>query len=88
MADRAAARRVNVESLQNLDRTCGAGLRPRSAVRAQLNKRDPPTAMAPTRCIAQLNIRANPPEAVAPWGVGVFETLKAAPPVLLELKEK
>jgi signal recognition particle receptor subunit beta len=82
----------NVESLQNLDKN----LREQSYDLAilpyvlQLNKRDLPTAMSADEMYQQLNIKGEPTfEAVAPKGVGVFETLKAvAKLVLLELKKK
>jgi signal recognition particle receptor subunit beta len=82
----------NVESLQNLDKNLreqGYDLAVLPYV-LQLNKRDLPTAMAADEMYQQLNIKGEPTfEAVAPQGVGVFETLKAvAKLVLLELKKK
>jgi signal recognition particle receptor subunit beta len=82
----------NVESLQNLDKNLreqGYDLAILPYV-LQLNKRDLPTAMAADEMYQQLNIKGEPTfEAVAPQGVGVFETLKAvAKLVLLELKKK
>jgi signal recognition particle receptor subunit beta len=82
----------NVESLQNLDKNLreqGYDLAILPYV-LQLNKRDLPTAMPADEMYQQLNIKGEPTfEAVAPQGVGVFETLKAvAKLVLLELKKK
>jgi len=82
----------NVESLQNLDKNLkeqGYDLATMPYV-LQFNKRDLPTAMAADELYQQLNVKGEPTfEAVAPQGVGVFETLKAiAKLVLLELKKK
>jgi len=82
----------NVESLQNLDKNLkehGYDLATIPYV-LQFNKRDLPTAMPADEMYQQLNIKGEPTfEAVAPQGVGVFETLKAvAKLVLLELKKK
>ncbi|HKB69415.1 MAG TPA: GTPase domain-containing protein [Thermoanaerobaculia bacterium] len=82
----------NVEALQNLDKNLkeqGYDLAIIPYV-LQFNKRDLPTAMAADEMYQQLNIKGEPTfEAVAPQGVGVFETLKAvAKLVLLELKKK
>jgi signal recognition particle receptor subunit beta len=82
----------NVESLQNLDKNLkeqGYDLATIPYV-LQFNKRDLPTSMAADEMYQQLNIKGEPTfEAVAPQGVGVFETLKAvAKLVLLELKKK
>jgi hypothetical protein len=82
----------NVESLQNLDKNLkeqGYDLAVLPYV-LQFNKRDLPTAMPADQMYEQLNIKGEPTfEAVAPQGVGVFETLKAiAKLVLLELKKK
>jgi len=82
----------NVESLQNLDKNLkeqGYDLAVVPYV-LQFNKRDLPTAMPADEMYQQLNIKGEPTfEAVAPQGVGVFETLKAvAKLVLLELKKK
>jgi signal recognition particle receptor subunit beta len=82
----------NVESLQNLDKNLkehGYDLATVPYV-LQFNKRDLPTAMPADEMYQQLNIKGEPTfEAVAPQGVGVFETLKAvAKLVLLELKKK
>ena len=82
----------NVESLQNLDKNLkeqGYDLAVLPYV-LQFNKRDLPTAMPADEMYQQLNVKGEPTfEAVAPQGVGVFETLKAvAKLVLLELKKK
>ena len=82
----------NVESLQNLDKNLkeqGYDLATLPYV-LQFNKRDLPTAMPADEMYQQLNVKGEPTfEAVAPQGVGVFETLKAvAKLVLLELKKK
>lgn len=82
----------NVESLQNLDKNLkeqGYDLAILPYV-LQFNKRDLPTAMPADEMYQQLNVKGEPTfEAVAPQGVGVFETLKAvAKLVLLELKKK
>jgi signal recognition particle receptor subunit beta len=82
----------NVESLQNLDKNLreqGYDLATIPYV-LQFNKRDLPTAMPADEMYQQLNIKGEPTfEAVAPQGVGIFETLKAvAKLVLLELKKK
>ncbi len=93
VADRQRARaEANVESLQNLDKNLkehGYDLATLPYV-LQFNKRDLPTAMQADEMYQQLNIKGEPTfEAVAPQGVGVFETLKAvAKLVLLELKKK
>jgi len=82
----------NIESLQNLDKNLkeqGYDLATIPYV-LQFNKRDLPTSMPADEMYQQLNIKGEPTfEAVAPQGVGVFETLKAvAKLVLLELKKK
>ena len=82
----------NVESLQNLDKNLkeqGYDLATIPYV-LQFNKRDLPTSMPADEMYQMLNIKGEPTfEAVAPQGVGVFETLKAvAKLVLLELKKK
>ena len=82
----------NVESLQNLDKNLkeqGYDLAVLPYV-LQFNKRDLPTAMPADEMYQQLNVKGEPTfEAIAPRGVGVFETLKAvAKLVLLELKKK
>jgi len=81
----------NIESLQNLDKNLkeqGYDLATIPYV-LQFNKRDLPTSMPADEMYQQLNIKGEPTfEAVAPQGVGVFETLKAvAKLVLLELKK-
>ena len=55
----------------------------------QYNKRDLPNAVAVEELRALLNVRGSPEyQAVAPTGVGVFDTLKAvAKLVLTELKK-
>lgn len=93
VADSQAARGdANVESLRNLDKNLkehGFDLAMIPYV-LQFNKRDLPTAMPPDTMYKQLNIKGEPTfEAVAPQGIGVFETLKAvAKLVLLELKKR
>jgi hypothetical protein len=82
----------NVESLRNLDKNLkeqGYDLATIPYV-LQFNKRDLPTAMPADEMYQQLNVKGEPTfEAVAPQGVGVFETLKAiAKLVLLELRKK
>ena len=56
----------------------------------QLNKRDLPNAMNAEQMRRDLNVKGEPTfEAVAPKGIGVFETLKAvAKQVLQELSKK
>jgi len=56
----------------------------------QFNKRDMPSAMPYDLMFRELNIKGEPTfEAVAPKGIGVFETLKAvAKQVLHELSKK
>jgi signal recognition particle receptor subunit beta len=93
VADSQRARaEANVESLRNLDKNLkeqGYDLATIPYV-LQFNKRDLPTAMPPDEMYQALNVKGEPTfEAVAPQGVGVFETLKAvAKLVLLELKKK
>ena len=55
----------------------------------QLNKRDLPGAMPVETMVKELQVKGEPVfEAVAPTGVGVFETLKAvAKQVLMELRK-
>ncbi len=82
----------NVESLRNLDKNLkeqGYELATIPYV-LQFNKRDLPTAMPADEMYQQLNVKGEPTfEAVAPQGMGVFETLKAvAKLVLLELRKK
>jgi hypothetical protein len=83
---------ANVESLRNLDKNLkeqGYDLATIPYV-LQFNKRDLPTAMPSEEMYQNLNVKGEPTfEAVAPQGIGVFETLKAiAKLVLLELKKK
>ncbi len=83
---------ANVESLRNLDKNLkehGFELATVPYV-LQFNKRDLPTAAPADEMYRQLNVKGEPTfEAVAPQGVGVFETLKAiAKLVLMELKKK
>jgi signal recognition particle receptor subunit beta len=93
VADSQEARmEANAESIRNLDKNLkeqGYDLAVLPYV-LQFNKRDLPTAMPADQMYEQLNIKGEPTfEAVAPQGVGVFETLKAiAKLVLLELKKK
>jgi signal recognition particle receptor subunit beta len=93
VADSQRARaEANVESLRNLDKNLkeqGYDLATIPYV-LQFNKRDLPTAMPADEMYQQLNVKGEPTfEAVAPQGVGVFETLKAvAKLVLLELRKK
>jgi signal recognition particle receptor subunit beta len=56
----------------------------------QLNKRDLPTAMPAQTLVSALRLNKEPVfEAVAPKGVGVFETLKAVvKAVLIDLKNR
>ncbi len=93
VADSQRARaEANVESLRNLDKNLkeqGYDLATIPYV-LQFNKRDLPTAMPSEELYQNLNVKGEPTfEAVAPQGIGVFETLKAiAKLVLLELKKK
>lgn len=83
---------ANIESLENLkvnlrDNGFDLSLIPYAL---QFNKRDLPSAMPFEEMTRQLNLKGEPTfEAVAPKGVGVFETLKAvAKQVLHELSKK
>jgi len=83
---------ANVESLRNLDenlREHGFDIKTIPYV-LQLNKRDLPTAVPVEEMVKQLRFRQEPYfEAVAPKGLGVFDTLKAcAKQVLIELSRK
>ena len=82
----------NIESLQNLEQNLGEqGLvLEKMPFVVQYNKRDLPNVVSVEDLQRALNPRNVPWfEAVAPTGVGVFETLKAiAKLVLLELKKK
>ena len=83
---------ANIESLKNLEANLkeqGYDLKTMPYV-LQLNKRDLPTSMSPEELYPLLNYKGEPTfEAIAPKGVGVFDTLKAvAKLVLVELKNK
>jgi len=83
---------ANAESLQNLDKNLkeqGYDLKT-IPYALQMNKRDLPTAIPVDQMYQQLNLKGEPTfEAIAPNGVGVFDTLKAvAKLVLTELKKK
>jgi len=82
---------ANLESIDNLDRNLkeqGYDLQKIPYI-LQLNKRDMPTAMPVDILSKELRIKGEPVfEAVAPEGVGVYETLKAcAKQVLTELRK-
>ena len=81
VADSQAARYdANVESLRNLLQNLKENGLDFSTIPyvLQLNKRDLPTAMAADELSKALRLKNEPVlEAVAPQGVGVFETLKA-----------
>ena len=84
-------REANVESLQNLDinlKSQGFDLMAMPYV-LQLNKRDLPSAASASVLTAELMKKGEPViEAVAPRGLGVFETLKATVKlILLELRK-
>ncbi len=83
---------ANVESLRNLDenlRAQGFDFAKIPYV-LQLNKRDLPTAVPVADLVSVLRKRQEPVfEAVAPKGIGVFDTLKAVvKQVLLDLKNR
>ncbi len=83
---------ANVESLRNLEdnlRENGFELKAIPYV-LQFNKRDLPTAVSVDEMYRLLNYKGEPTyEAIAPQGMGVFETLKAvAKQVLYELRRK
>ncbi|MEW6365277.1 MAG: GTPase domain-containing protein [Acidobacteriota bacterium] len=84
-------REANIESLQNLDinlKSQGFDLMAIPYV-LQLNKRDLPSA-APAQVLAAELMKKGEPviEAVAPQGLGVFETLKATVKlILVELRK-
>jgi mutual gliding-motility protein MglA len=83
---------ANVEAIQNLQANLqehGYDLRKIPFV-LQLNKRDLPTAVSMEEMIKELRFKDEPYfEAVAPKGIGVFDTLKAcAKQVLMELSKK
>jgi len=82
---------ANLESIDNLDRNLkeqGYDLQKIPYI-LQLNKRDMPTAMPVDVLTKELQIKGEPVfEAIAPKGVGVYETLKAcAKQVLTELRK-
>ncbi len=82
---------ANLESIDNLDKNLkeqGFDIQKIPYV-LQLNKRDLPTAMPTEEMIQELRIKDEPVfEAVAPKGVGVYDTLKAcAKQVLQELRK-
>ncbi len=93
VADSQEARQdANLESLDNLRinlRENGFDLTS-VPYALQFNKRDMPTAMPYDLMFRELNVKGEPTfEAVAPKGIGVFETLKAvAKQVLHELSKK
>jgi mutual gliding-motility protein MglA len=81
-----------VEALQNLQSNLqehGFDLRKIPFV-LQLNKRDLPTSVGVEEMVKELRFKDEPYfEAVAPKGIGVFDTLKAcAKQVLMELSKK
>jgi mutual gliding-motility protein MglA len=83
---------ANVESIRNLRenlRDHGYNLDKVPYV-LQLNKRDLPTALSVQDLVKALRIKGEPVyEAVAPKGIGVFETLKAVVKnVLVDLKNR
>ena len=83
---------ANVESIRNLRenlRDHGYSLDKVPYV-LQLNKRDLPTALSVQDLVKALRIKGEPVyEAVAPKGIGVFETLKAVVKnVLVDLKNR
>ncbi|CAM2009186.1 GTP-binding protein [Acanthopleuribacter pedis] len=82
---------ANLESIDNLDKNLkeqGFDLSTIPYV-LQLNKRDLPTALSAEELTQELRIKGEPVfEAIAPKGIGVYETLKAAAKqVLTELKK-
>ena len=83
---------ANVESLDNLRTNLRENGFDLSLVpyALQFNKRDLPSAVAYDVLLRALNVKGEPTfEAVAPKGIGVFETLKAvAKQVLHELSKK
>ena len=83
---------ANVESLRNLEKNLeehGFDLATVPYV-LQLNKRDLPTALPVPDLVKALRFKDEPVfEAVAPKGIGVFETLKAVVKgVLVDLKSR
>ncbi len=82
---------ANLESIDNLDKNLkeqGFDLSTIPYV-LQLNKRDLPTALSAEELTQELRLKGEPVfEAIAPKGIGVYETLKAcAKQVLTELKK-
>ena len=83
---------ANIESIRNLEanlRDHGLDLRT-IPYALQFNKRDLPTSMPVDELYRTLNFKREPTfEAVAPQGVGVFDTLKAvAKLILIELRKR
>ena len=83
---------ANVESIRNLRenlRDHGYSLEKVPYV-LQLNKRDLPSALPVPQLVHALRVKDEPVfEAVAPKGIGVFETLKAVVKnVLVDLKNR
>ncbi|MCB1045156.1 MAG: GTPase domain-containing protein [Acidobacteria bacterium] len=82
---------ANLESIDNLEKNLGEQGFDIMKIPyiLQLNKRDLPTAMPVDTLVEELRIKGEPVfEAIAPQGIGVFETLKAcAKQVLTELKK-
>src|SRR5262249_3794136 len=83
---------ANVESIRNLSENLkehGYTLE-RVPYVLQLNKRDLPTAVPAAELVSALRVNEEPVfEAIAPKGVGVFETLKAVvKSVLVDLKNR
>ncbi|CAM2064615.1 GTPase domain-containing protein [Sulfidibacter corallicola] len=82
---------ANLESIDNLEKNLkeqGYELQTIPYV-LQLNKRDLPTALSAEELTQELRLKGEPVfEAIAPKGIGVYETLKAcAKQVLTELKK-
>lgn len=83
---------ANIESLENLEQNLlehGFDLKVIPYV-LQLNKRDLPTAVSVEEMLKVLRYKDEPYfEAIAPKGIGVFDTLKAcAKQILIELSKK
>jgi signal recognition particle receptor subunit beta len=83
---------ANLESIRNLEanlREHGLDLRT-IPYALQFNKRDLPGAMPVDELYRILNFKREPTfEAVAPQGIGVFDTLKAvAKLILIELRKR
>jgi mutual gliding-motility protein MglA len=83
---------ANIESIRNLEANLKEhGLDLKTIPYAlQFNKRDLPTSMGVDELYRTLNYKREPTfEAVAPQGVGVFDTLKAvAKLILIELRKR